>query len=58
MQKNLKRTKWLLGRTVETLPGPNNVVCVIKVQTKDSGYVQSVASLALLECSNGWVGVV
>ena len=56
--KNLKRSHWPLGRVVETLPGPDNVVCVAKVQMKDSSYVRSVASLALLECSNDWVSVV
>ena len=55
--KNLKRSHWPLGRIVETLPGPYNVR-VVKVQTKDSIYVKSVASLALLECSNDRVGVV
>ena len=50
--KNLKRSHWPLGRVVETLPGPCNDVCVVKVQMKDSSYVQSVASLALLECLN------
>ena len=49
--KNLKRSHWPLGSIVETLPGPDNVVRVIKVQTKDSSYVKSVASLALLKCS-------
>ena len=56
--KNLKQSHWPLGRVVETLPGPENVVRVVKVQTKDSGYVRSVVSLALLECSNDWVSVV
>ena len=37
--KNLKQSHWPLGRVVETLPGPENVVRVVKVQTKDSGYV-------------------
>ena len=49
--KNLKRSNWPLGRVVETLPGPGNIVRFVKVQTKDSSYVQSVARLALLECS-------
>ena len=58
--KNLKRSHWPLGRVVETLSGPDNVVPVrvVKVQTKDSSYVRSVASLALLECSNDRVSVV
>ena len=55
--KNLKRLHWPLGRIVETLPGPDNVVRVVKVKTKDGSYVRSVASLALLECSNDQVGV-
>ena len=55
--KNLKRSHWPLGRVVETLPGPYNVR-VVKIQTKDSIYVKSVACLALLECSNDRVGVV
>ena len=46
--KNLKQSHWLLERIVETLPGSDNIVCVGKVQTKDSSYVWSVASLALL----------
>ena len=54
----MKQSKWPLGRIVETLPGPNNFVCAVKVQRKDSSYVPSVASLVLLECSNGQVGVV
>ena len=54
---NLKRSHWPLGRIVETLPGPDNVARVVKVQTKDSSYVRSVASLALLEFSNDHVGV-
>ena len=49
--KNLKRSHWPLGHVVETLPGTGNIVRVVKVQMKDSSYVQSVASLALLECS-------
>ena len=36
----------------------NNFVCAVKVQRKGSSYVPSVASLALLEFSNGQVGVV
>ena len=48
----MKRSHWPLGRIVETLPGPDNIVRVVKVKTKDSGYVRSVASLELLECSN------
>ena len=43
---------------IETLPGPDIVVRVGKVQTKDSSYVRSVASLALLECSNDRVSLV
>ena len=56
--KNLKRSHWPLGRIVETLHGPDNVVCVVKVQTKDISYMQSVASSALLECWNDRVGVI
>ena len=56
--KNLKQSHWPLGHIVETLPGPDNAVRVVKVQTKDSSYVRSVASLALLKYSNDWVGVV
>ena len=56
--KNLKRSHWPLGRIVETLPGPDNIVRVVKVKTKDSGYVRSVASFELLERSNDRVGVV
>ena len=56
--KNLKQWHWPLGCIVETLPGPGNVVRVVKVQKKDSSYLRSVASLALLECSNDRVGVV
>ena len=37
--KNLKRSHWPLGRVVETLPGPDNVFRVVKVQTKGSSYV-------------------
>ena len=37
--KNLKRSHWLLERVVETLPGPDNVFRVVKVQTKGSSYV-------------------
>ena len=54
----MKRSHWPLGRIVETLPGPDNIVRVVKVKTKDSGYVRSVASLELLERSNDRVGVV
>ena len=56
--KNLKRPHWSLGGVVETLPGSDNVFCVVKVQTKDSSYVRSVASLALLKCSNDQASVV
>ena len=56
--KNLKRSHWPLGLVVETLPGPGNVVRVVKVQLKDSSYVQSVASLALLKCLNDLLSVV
>ena len=56
--KNLKRSHWPLERVVETLPGPDNVVRVVKIQTKDSSYVRSLATLALLKCSNDQVGVV
>ena len=54
----MKRSHWPLGRIVETLPGPDNIVRVVKVKTKDSGYVRSVASFELLERSNDRVGVV
>ena len=49
---NLKRSHWPLGRVVETPPRPDNIVCVVKVKRKDCSYVLSVASLALLQCSN------
>ena len=55
--KNLKRSHWPLGRIVEALPGPDNVVRVVKVKTKDGSYLRSVASLTLLECSNDQVGL-
>ena len=48
--KNLKRSYWSLGRIIETLSRPDNVVGVVKVATKNSSYVQLVAGLALLEC--------
>ena len=58
---NLKRGDLVLlcdkRRIVETLPGPDNVARAVKVKTKDGSYVRSVASLALLECSNDQVGV-
>ena len=38
-EKNLKRSYWPLGRVVETLPGPDHVFRVFKVQTKGSSYV-------------------
>ena len=56
--KSLKQSHWSLGRIVEALPETDMAVCVVKVQTKDSGYVRSVASLLLLECSNDRVGAV
>ena len=55
--KNLKGSHWPLGGIVGALPGPDNVH-VVKVQTKDSSHVISVASLALLKCLNDQVGVV
>ena len=58
MSQDLKRSHWLLEPVVETLPGPDNVVRVVKIQTKDSSYVRSLATLALLKCSNDQVGVV
>ena len=56
--KNLKRSHWPLGRIVETSPGPDNVVRLVKVQMKNSSYVQSVASPALLGYSNNRVSIV
>ena len=38
--KILKRSNWPLGRIVEKPPGTDNVIRVVKVQTKDSSYVQ------------------
>ena len=58
MSQDLKRSHWSLERVVETLPGPDNVVRVVKIRTKDSSYVRSLATLALLKCSNDQVGVV
>ena len=57
-EKNLKQLHWPLGCILDTLPGRDNVVLVVKVQTKDSSYVRSPASFALLECSNNRVSVV
>ena len=48
--KNLKRSYWSLGRIIETLSRLDNVVGAVKVATKNSSYVQLVASLELLEC--------
>lgn len=48
--KNVKRSQWQLGRIIETMPGPDDIVRVVKVRTKDGNYIRAVASLALLEC--------
>ena len=48
--KNLKQSYWSLGRIIETLSRLDNVVGAVKVATKNSSYVQLVASLELLEC--------
>ncbi len=46
---NAIKGKWELARIVNTLPGRDNVVRTVEVQTKDGKYVRPVSKLAKLE---------
>ena len=46
---NLIKGKWELARVVKTLPGDDDVVRVVELQTKGGRYVRPVSKLARLE---------
>ena len=46
---NAIKGKWELARIVKTLPGDDNIVRVVEIQTKNGKYVRPVAKLARLE---------
>ena len=44
-----KRGKWPLGRITRVMPGPDGVVRVVEVKTKNGTYTRPVAKLCKLE---------
>ena len=48
-EKNLLRSKWLLGRITKTMPGNDDVVRVVEVKTPTGYLIRPVGSLSLLE---------
>ena len=48
-EDNVVKGKWKLARIVKTLPGKDDVVRTVEVQTKDGKYVRPVSKLAKLE---------
>ena len=46
---NIPRGRWNLGRVLETFPGPDGLVRVAKVKTKDAVYMRPIQKLCLLE---------
>jgi len=46
---NIPRGRWNLGRILETYPGPDGLVRVAKVKTKDAVYIRPIQKLCLLE---------
>jgi hypothetical protein len=49
---NAVKGKWELARIVKTLPGRDDVVRTVEIQTKDGKYVRPVSKLAKLEDDN------
>ncbi|XP_022102055.1 uncharacterized protein LOC110985381 [Acanthaster planci] len=52
VDNDLPRNKWLLGRVLETYPGKDQLVRVVKVKTKSSILTRPVQKLCLLESVN------
>ena len=46
---NVPRGHWNLGRVLEVYPGPDGMVCTVKVKTKDSVFIPPIQKLFLLE---------
>ena len=46
---NTPRGHWNLGRVLETYSGPDGLVRIVKVKTKDGVYVRPIQKLCLLE---------
>lgn len=46
---NIPRGRWNLGRILETYPGPDGLVRVAMVKTKDAVYMRPIQKLCLLE---------
>ena len=52
MDHTLPREKWKLGRVVETCPGTDGRVCVVKLKTQSAVLTRPVSKLCLLETTS------
>ena len=46
---NIPRGHWNLGHVLEVNPGPDGMVCTVKVKTKDSVFIPPIQKLFLIE---------
>lgn len=49
-EPNIPPSKWLLGKIVETHPGPDGRVRVVTIKTENATYKRPIVKLALLPC--------
>ena len=49
VDENTPRGHWNLGCVLEVYPGPDGMVCTVKVKTKDSVFIRPIQKLYLLE---------
>lgn len=51
---NIIRSKWTLGRIVETFPGSDNKVRTVKVRTSDNDYLRPISKIAVIYPVEGY----
>ena len=51
-ESNFPRSYWPLGRTIETFPGQDGVVCTVKVKSPNNEFIRPGNKLHLLEASD------
>ena len=55
VEKNVERSRWPLGRVLETFKSEDNIIRSVKVKTSTNELVRPAASLCLLEETNEFV---
>ena len=51
-ESNFPRSYWPLGRTIETFPGQDGVVCTVKIKSPNNEFIRPGNKLHLLEVSD------